>query len=139
MSYKELEPVNIFIPECNQLVIIKEGSGDNLSREDREEGFVDYVYYTQYSLDNGDVEEIDGGMLLQKTYLAETYSSLRLLIGDVLDMAYDSKDTPYIRVYFISGKIFIATAYFFERKINYFSFIFRSRTNIKFFKRILIE
>ena len=96
MSYKELDPVTLYIPECNQLVIIKEGSGDNLSREDREEGYVDYVYYTQYSLDKGDVDEVDGGMLLQKTYLAETYSSLRLVIGDVLDMAYDSENTPYI-------------------------------------------
>ncbi len=96
MSYKELEPVNLFIPECNQLLIIKEGSGDNLSYEDREEGFVDYIYYTQYSLESGDPNEIDGGMILQKTYLSETYSSLRLVIGDVLDMAYDSKDTPYI-------------------------------------------
>ena len=96
MSYKELDPVSLFIPECNQIVIIKEGSGDNLSREDREEGFVDYIYYTQYSLNNGDIEEVDGGMILQKSYLADTYSSLRLVISDVLDMAYDSKDTPYV-------------------------------------------
>lgn len=96
MSYKELEPVNLFIPECNQLLIIKEGSGDNLSYEDREEGYVDYIYYTQYSLNSGDPDEIDGGMILQKTYLAETYDSLESVIGEVLDMAYDSKDTPYV-------------------------------------------
>lgn len=96
MSYKELDPVNIFIPECNQIIIIKEGSGDNLSREDMEDGFVDYIYYTQYSLNDGDIKEIDGGMILQKTYLAETYSSLRLVISDVLEMAYDSKYTPYV-------------------------------------------
>ena len=40
MFYKELDPIVLYIPECNQLVSIKEGSGDNLSKEDREEGFV---------------------------------------------------------------------------------------------------
>ena len=84
------------ICRCNQIIIIKEGSGDNLSREDMEDGFVDYIYYTQYSLNDGDIKEIDGGMILQKTYLAETYSSLRLVISDVLEMAYDSKYTPYV-------------------------------------------
>lgn len=96
MSYKELEPVILYIPECNQLLSIKEGSGDNLSYEDREQGYVDYIYYTQYSLESGEPEEIDGGMVLQKSYLAETYSSLRLVIGEVLDMAYDSENTPYV-------------------------------------------
>lgn len=96
MLYKELDPIVLYIPECNQLVSIKEGSGDNLSKEDREEGFVDYVYYTQYSLNSGDPEEIDGGMILQKELLGDMYTSLRPVIDDVLCMAYDSKNTPYI-------------------------------------------
>ena len=39
-------------------------------------------------MNSGDPDEIDGGMILQKTYLAETYDSLESVIGEVLDMAY---------------------------------------------------
>lgn len=45
---------------------IMEGTGDNLSREDVENGFVDYIYYEEYDL-RGNC--IDGGMwLLEKPF-----------------------------------------------------------------------
>ena len=89
MEYKELEPVNIYIPSTNQVVCIKEGSGDNLSREDRAEGFKDYIYYTQYQLGE-DIEEVDGGEIMEKEFLRDKYNSLEETIDQVLEMAYDS-------------------------------------------------
>ena len=47
----------VFVPSKRQIICIQEGSGDNLSDEDLDEGYVDYIYYTQYSLE--DFEEED--------------------------------------------------------------------------------
>ena len=91
---KELKPVNLYIPSKNQLVCIKEGSGDNLSYADRYEGYIDYIYYTQYDLGE-DPEEVDGGIILRKEFLADTHDSLEEVIDDVIDMAYSS-DVDYV-------------------------------------------
>ena len=86
---KELDPVSLYIPESNQLVIIKEGSGDNLSKQEREEGYKDYIYYTQYSLEDGECEEVDGGIIIEKEFLQDKYKTLYETISSVLRMAYD--------------------------------------------------
>lgn len=92
-DYKELDPVNIFVPDYNQIIIIKEGSGDNLDKEDIENGYVDYIYYSQYSLDE-ELGEVDGGMIMIKEPLVDLYSSLRETIVDVLEFAYGKDPIP---------------------------------------------
>ena len=95
MSIKELKPINLYIPSKNQILILKEGSGDNLSYADRQEGYVDYIYFTQYDLGN-DLEEVDGGILMYDEYLVDKYKSLEEAIDDILNMAYDSDDINYV-------------------------------------------
>lgn len=93
---KELNPVYIYIPSKNQIIGIKEGSGCNLSHEDLAKGYIDYIYYTQYSLGE-DIEEVDGGEILQKELLRDVYKSLfdKEVIEQVLEFAYDIKELKY--------------------------------------------
>ncbi len=79
----------IFISEKRQVVRIAEGSGDNLLREDIEDGYVDYIYHAQHEL-NVDMPEVDGGMVLLEKPLREKYRCMADCIPDVLVMAYGS-------------------------------------------------
>lgn len=77
----------VFVPSERQIICIQEGSGDNLSDEDLDEGYVDYIYYTQYSLE--DFEEEDGGMMLLTELVQEKYKRLADCLPDLMDFIYD--------------------------------------------------
>lgn len=79
----------IFVPEKKQIVLISEGTGDNLLPEDQKQGYVDYIYYEQYEL-NWNMPEVDGGQVLLKKMLREQYKCMADCIQDVLSMAYGS-------------------------------------------------
>ena len=55
---------------------ITEGTGDNLTQEDMDEGYVDYIYYDYYASleDVKDDEPYDGGMIL----LTKLYQNMSL-------------------------------------------------------------
>ena len=78
------------------LVGIAEGTGVNLLEEDEANGYVDYIYYEQYGMES--FEESDGGMLLKKELLRDSYGELSETIPEVLEMAYGSRDVEYIRL-----------------------------------------
>lgn len=84
-----------------QIIRISEGSGDNLLPEDVEEGYVDYLYYSQYGLSSC-IPEVDGGQILLKEILCEKYRCLADCIEDVLDMAYEGDSVGYV----ILGNLF---------------------------------
>ncbi len=77
----------IFVPEMRQIIHIAEGDGSNLSTEDIENGYVDYIYYDQYELVE-DITEVDGGQILLTEPLRDKYCYMVECIPDVLDMAY---------------------------------------------------
>lgn len=79
----------IFVPETKQIIRISEGSGCNLLPEDTEQGYVDYIDYSQFDLD-ADFEEADGGMLMLKEMVRHRYKKLANAIPDVLSMAYNN-------------------------------------------------
>lgn len=56
----------IFVPGANQFVRISYGTGDNLLREDRAEGYDDYVYITVDEFNDGWNEDVEGGQLMLK-------------------------------------------------------------------------
>lgn len=93
-----LKDVFIFIPTCMQIIRIAEGIGDNLLHEDIEEGYVDYLIYEIYDLDQG-MPENDGGMLLLKAYAYEKYDSLMDAANDILCLAYEGYIPAYRRLY----------------------------------------
>lgn len=56
----------LFIPEREQFVRISYGTGDNLSSEDIEGEYDDYLYISIDEFDDGWVEDVDGGQMLLK-------------------------------------------------------------------------
>lgn len=67
-----------FDPKNNNLIVIREGNGDNLLDEDEEEGYVDYWYATVYDKSG----EIGGGMQLLENYIQEENQTIEELINN---------------------------------------------------------
>lgn len=82
----------LFFPEKSLYVKIEEGIGDNLLREDIEEGYVDYINYSTYKLDaENDPPEFvdeDGGMVLLKKYYSE------LSMGSIITAICNDLEIP---------------------------------------------
>lgn len=56
----------LFSPESKQFIRISYGCGDNLSDEDIEAGYDDYLYIVIDEFDDGWQEDVDGGQMLLK-------------------------------------------------------------------------
>lgn len=79
----------VYVPETKQLIYIYEGTGDNLTKEDLAEGYVDYLNYNTYDLESG-INEADGGMLLLGQLISEKYPNFADCLPDILDDLYDN-------------------------------------------------
>ena len=97
----------VYVPELQVFLMAEEGSGDNLLREDIENGYVDYVYIETYVYSgvHGDLTEYEGGMkMLTKPFVevygAEGTENFRkdLLIKDSLDIVFGKSDLTYIEI-----------------------------------------
>ncbi len=87
------DDIYIYVPESNDkgyIIYISEGTGDNLLDEDIEEGYVDYINYQIYMLDNG-IEEDDGGMIMLRELFRDKYSCTADCIPDVLEFTHGTK------------------------------------------------
>ena len=80
------DPIWFYIPDA--LIYLQEGSGDNLTKEDRKAGYNDYLEYTIYSIEYGEVEEEDGGQLMLPYMVREHYQCLADAIPDILVFQY---------------------------------------------------
>ena len=89
------DDVYIYVPGEQQIIKISEGSGDNLTDEDEVAGYVDYIYYEQYSRE-ADFPEVDGGMVMLTELFQNKYNSTKDCIPAVLDMAYGDESIKYI-------------------------------------------
>lgn len=56
----------LYVPEREQFVSISYGTGDNLSSEDIEDGYDDYLYIVIDEFNDGWEEDVDGGQMLLK-------------------------------------------------------------------------
>ena len=92
---QELAPVSIYLPGANQILQISEGTGDNLSDEDLDNGFIDYIYYAQRDLDDLS-EECDGGQIDKKERVRDLYTSFTEAIPEVLELAFGTPDLSYV-------------------------------------------
>lgn len=93
------DSIYIYVPEENQVIMIAEGSGDNLFDEDIERGYVDYIYYEQYELPDNieeDMRELDGGMVMLTELFQKKYESTEACVPDVLDMAFGQPTLDWI-------------------------------------------
>lgn len=85
----------IYVQTKKQIIRIDEGSGDNLTDDDIGQGYVDYIYYEVYNVQQ-DFPEIDGGMIMLKELFQEKFKSTKEAIPAVLDMAYGDESIEYI-------------------------------------------
>ena len=92
------DPVYVYVPSEQQVIRISEGTGDNLDETDMANGYVDYIYYSQYSREL-DFPEIDGGMILLTELFQEKYNATEDAIPAVLDMAFGDASIDYIMLY----------------------------------------
>lgn len=89
------DDVYIYVPSEQQIIRIAEGSGDNLTDEDMDAGYVDYIYYEQYSREAG-FPEVDGGMIMLTELFQEKYDSTAECVSAVLDMAFGDVTMDYV-------------------------------------------
>ena len=90
------DTIHIYVPEMKQIIRITEGTGDNLLDEDRDEGFVDYIYYDVYAVGEFIEEENGGGQVMLTELFREVYTSTEDCVPDVLDMEYGNRELEYI-------------------------------------------
>ncbi len=91
-DYKELDPIAVFVLKHNEILLISEGSGCNLSKEDIENGMKDYINIDAYTFSDGVMDVRDGGELLYEYYIRDKHSSLEELIPDALTLLYNDKE-----------------------------------------------
>lgn len=85
----------IYVPSVRQIVKIAEGSGDSLDENDLAQGYVDYIYYEQYTVKDG-FPDVDGGIVLLTELFQDKFKSTKEAIPSVLDMAYGNENLEYI-------------------------------------------
>lgn len=85
----------IYVQTKKQIIRIDEGSGDNLTDDDIAQGYVDYIYYEVYNVQQ-DLPEVDGGMIMLTELFQEKFKSTKEAIPAVLDMAYGNESIGYI-------------------------------------------
>lgn len=73
----------IITKDTEKLITIVEGTGDNLLKEDTDDGFVDYVMTSMYHVDGEDIVLEDSGQMLSKTLVADLEEDE--LVSRVLD------------------------------------------------------
>lgn len=84
----------IYVKTKKQIIRIDEGSGDNLTDDDIAQGYVDYIYYEVYNVQQ-DLPEVDGGMIMLTEWFQEKFESTKEAIPAVLDMAYGNASIEY--------------------------------------------
>lgn len=85
----------IYVPTMRQIIRIDEGSGDNLTDDDIAQGYIDYIYYEVYNVQQ-DLPEVDGGTIMLTEWFQEKFESTKEAIPAVLDMAYGDESIGYI-------------------------------------------
>ena len=95
MFNEAFNDIFIYVQTRKQIIRIDEGSGDNLTDDDIAQGYVDYIYYEVYNVQQ-DFPEIDGGMIMLKELFQEKFKSTKEAIPAVLDMAYGNESMGYI-------------------------------------------
>lgn len=90
----EFNDVFIYVPTMRQIIRIDEGSGDNLTNDDIDQGYIDYIYYEVYNVQQ-DLPEVDGGIVMLTELFQNKFKSVKDAIPAVLDMAYGNASIEY--------------------------------------------
>lgn len=93
--YEELEGnvnggILLFYPGQKLFLRVAYGNGDNLLKEDRREGYDDYIYISADSFDDGWDEEVEGGQINLK--MEEEWNSHYNICQHVADVLIEMFD-----------------------------------------------
>lgn len=91
----EFNDIFIYVPTMRQIIRIDEGSGDNLTDDDIAQGYVDYIYYEVYNVQQ-DLPEVDCGIVMLTELFQNKFKSVKDSIPAMLDMAYGDESIGYI-------------------------------------------
>lgn len=95
MNNNEFNDIFIYVQDMKQIIRIAEGSGDNLTDDDISQGYIDYIYYDVYNVQQ-DLPEVDGGMVMLTELFQEKFKSVKDAIPAVLDMVYGDESIKYV-------------------------------------------
>lgn len=95
MNNNKFNDIFIYVQTMKQIIRIAEGSGDNLTDDDISQGYIDYIYYEVYNVQQ-DLPEVDGGMVMLTKLFQEKFKSVKDAIPAVLDMAYGDESIKYV-------------------------------------------
>lgn len=77
----------IYCIRNEKIIRISEGDGCNLSQEDIDNGYVDYLYYDIF--DPQDIQDVeDGGMILLEKPIKEEFDNIATLVYRVLSISF---------------------------------------------------
>lgn len=90
-----------FFPNKGIIIRVAEGTGDNLLDEDIKEGYVDYVMYEIFDVNDffemEQVDSCDAGMIMYKELVREKFANLKqCLLSDVIKDAYGEVDKEVV-------------------------------------------
>lgn len=83
----------IYLKNTNRLITVAVGTGDNLTAEDMDDGFVDYFMSSVYRQEGDELELEDAGQILSSKLVGEL--SLDEVVDKVLDY-WEAKDEDYL-------------------------------------------
>ena len=99
----EVKDLIVYVPFAERLFRILKGDGLNLTSEDIEDGYVDYLYYDVYDIQElSDIE--DGGLVLLEKEIHEEFNDLSELIIRVLNMGGIFGEYSGLSYQILSGK-----------------------------------
>lgn len=87
--------VHLYVPSKNALLSFEPGTGDNLTPEDEDEGFNDYLNWGIRSLDTVNTDEGDGGMVLFDNTKTDYNTDLLAAIPIVLDEVFGDPNLKF--------------------------------------------
>ena len=83
----------IYLKDTERLIAVAVGTGDNLTAEDIDEGFVDYLMSTIYKQEGDELVEEDGGQILSSKLIGDM--ELDEVVDKVRDY-WEVKDEDYV-------------------------------------------
>lgn len=82
--------IMVYIPELKIFLMVSEGSGENLSVKDMENGSVDYTYIETYNYEDRELVEVDGGIQLLSKPFNEMYLDIKDCLKDAMEFMFSS-------------------------------------------------
>ena len=90
---KDGNGIMLWIPEKEEIFQVMIGTGDNLLKEDYEQGYDSYLYIKTYQYDEPEFEETDGGDMMYRSNEEAYDNDIKMAVYDALKFNYGT--VPY--------------------------------------------